>query len=121
MYSAAYYQKMPWLAVPIQNVQKCLEAVADKFRVKGIPHLVILDGYDATVYTLDGRGAVAKDPYGLEFPWEPKTLMSVLPRPVRNMIKAQIDTFKSSIRKALSGILQSIMPPSVLKSLGMTA
>jgi predicted DCC family thiol-disulfide oxidoreductase YuxK len=58
--------------------------------LQGIPHLVILDGDDATVITLDGRTAIAKDQYGLEFPWRARTLLNMMPKPLKRMVKAQI-------------------------------
>ena len=85
-----YYSKMPWLAVPISNVEQVFNNIAGKYNCKGFPHMVILDGYDASVYTLDGRTMVAKDKYGLEFPWAPRTLMNALPRPLKDLIKRQV-------------------------------
>jgi hypothetical protein len=65
---AGYFSKMPWLAVPLENVNAILQVLAPKFDMKGIPHLVILDGDDASLITTDGRTNVLKDSYGLTFP-----------------------------------------------------
>merc|ERR1711988_218368 len=43
-----------------------------RFKVKGIPSLVILDGDRAEVITTDGRSAIMGDPCGESFPWRPK-------------------------------------------------
>ena len=111
----AYYQKMPWLAVTMDNVQKVTEKLSPKYQVRGIPHLVILDGQDASVYTLDGRTMVMKDQYGLEFPWRPRSIMNLLPRNVRSAIKAKIANFKTDVRDRLIQILKGIIPPSLWK------
>lgn len=66
-----YFEKMPWLAVPIQGVAAVTQALGSKLGVKGIPHLALLSS-DGTIITLDGRKAVLQDPHGLSFPWRPK-------------------------------------------------
>jgi thiol-disulfide isomerase/thioredoxin len=106
-----YYSKMPWLAVPIGNLQKVIEVLGPKYQMKGIPHLVILDGQDASVYTLDGRRMMMEDSYGLQFPWAPRTLMNMLPRPLRAIIKQQM----MSIKKFLRGVLEGFLPQQVVK------
>ena len=113
----AYYQKMPWLAVTMENTPAVLQNLAPKYQMKGIPHFVILDGYDASVYTLDGRTMVKKDKYGLEFPWQPRTLMSILPRPIKQFIQLQVQTIKAKLHNVVMGILESITPQWLLKSI----
>jgi len=112
-----YYHKMPWLAVPMETTQKCLQLTAPKYQLKGIPHLVILDGVDATVYTLDGRTKIQQDKYGLEFPWRPRTIMNMLPRPVKAMIQKQIDSFKFKLQKLLQGMMEGLLPNQLIKQL----
>jgi thiol-disulfide isomerase/thioredoxin len=109
----AYYQKMPWLAVPVGSASQINAKISPTYGVKGIPHLVFLDGYDASIFTTDGRTAVAKDPYGLEFPYKPRTLMALLPRPIKKLIKAQMDSFKLF----LQGMLESMSPKRVIARL----
>jgi hypothetical protein len=108
--AVGYYQKMPWLAVTLENVNGVLEKLAPKFGLKGIPHLVILDGDDASVITLDGRMAVAKDPYGLEYPWRPRTLMSLIPKPIQRIVKAQLESALKALKNYLRGVLESLAP-----------
>jgi hypothetical protein len=81
--------------------------------LQGIPHLVILDGDDATVITLDGRTAIAKDQYGLEFPWRARTLLNMMPKPLKRLVKAQIVKVGSSLQSLLKGIIQGIAPGKV--------
>lgn len=71
-------------------VQNVAEKLSSKYQVKGIPHFVILDGEDMSVYTLDGRQKVLQDKYGLEFPWQPRTLMMLLPKPIKRLISQQL-------------------------------
>merc|ERR1711871_538387 len=51
-----YYGEMPWLAVPFVD-ERVKERLNEKFGVRGIPCLVILDGAGELV-TKDGRGQV---------------------------------------------------------------
>eukprot|EP00667_Euglena_gracilis_P008774 EG_transcript_8894 len=72
----SYFKTMPWLALPFAEREK-KAALSKKFKVNGIPTLVILDS-DGTLITLEGRSAVSKDPSGAEFPWRPKQLKEIL-------------------------------------------
>jgi hypothetical protein len=89
------------------------------YNLKGIPHLVILDGYDASVYTLDGRTMVAKDKYGLEFPWAPRNFLTVLPRPLQRVIKGWVKAAKTKVKGLVRGVLEGFMPPSLLVKMGL--
>ena len=113
-----YYRTMPWLAVTIDNISKCVEKTTSLYNVKGIPHLVILDGQDASTYTLDGRTKVLQDPYGLEFPWRPRTpgnlIKQFLPRSLRTIFGRQIANVKGKIFTLLRGFLQSFLPGSII-------
>jgi len=72
-----YYGEQPWLALPYSARDKKAE-LSKKFKVDGIPALVILNADDATVITKDGRSAVMKDPTGTKFPWIPPTFQEAL-------------------------------------------
>ena len=109
-----YYQQMPWLAVTLDNLEKVLQKLGPKYELKGIPHLVILDGDDASVISLDGRTVIANDQHGLEYPWRPRTLLSLLPKPLKRMVKAQIEKVTTSVRSTLRGVLDSLAPAKVL-------
>uniref|UniRef100_J3LPM3 protein-disulfide reductase n=2 Tax=Oryza brachyantha TaxID=4533 RepID=J3LPM3_ORYBR len=60
---SAYFAKMPWLAVPFSD-SKALADLNERFKVMGIPHLVILDAEFGEVYTEDGVELVSE--YGAE-------------------------------------------------------
>ncbi len=106
-----YYSKMPWLAVTAENVDRVTQLLAPRYQMQGIPHLVILDGEDASVYTLDGRGKVLQDPYGLEFPWRPRSLYRLLvPRFVRNVINDQVFRVKDKLRRVVRALVRAVLP-----------
>merc|ERR1740138_643520 len=71
-----YFSEMPWLALPFSERER-KEKLSSKFKVRGIPTLVILD-VDGSVITTDGRSAVSEDPTGAAFPWKPKPLSALL-------------------------------------------
>lgn len=68
---ADYFGEQPWVALPYDQ-RDVKAALSKKFKVQGIPSLVILDG-EGKVITKDGREAVMKDPTGEKFPWTPPT------------------------------------------------
>jgi nucleoredoxin len=64
-----YYGEQPWVSLPFE--QRDLKAVlSKKFKVQGIPSVVILDG-EGGLITRDGREAISGDPTGLKMPWTP--------------------------------------------------
>ena len=71
-----YFSEMPWLALPFSERDR-KEKLSSKFKVRGIPTLVILDA-DGSVITTDGRSAVSEDPTGAAFPWKPKPVSELL-------------------------------------------
>ena len=50
-----------------------------KFRVRGIPSLVIMDETGAVI-TAEGRAIINGDPQGNDFPWRPKPLSELIGR-----------------------------------------
>jgi nucleoredoxin len=71
-----YFAEMPWLALPYSS-RELKAKLSQKFKVQGIPSVVILDGNGAVI-TKDGRAALSSDPTGEEFPWKPKSLKEIL-------------------------------------------
>merc|ERR1711975_18303 len=70
-----YFKEQPWLAIPYVDRSK-KDALSKKFKVQGIPTLVIVDKEGKTI-TTDGRSAVTEDPTGSNFPWIPPTFSDV--------------------------------------------
>ena len=73
----SYFGEQPWLALPYAE-RKLKAALSKKFKVSGIPSLIILDGETGEVITKDGREAVMEDPEGERFPWKPPTLWEAM-------------------------------------------
>jgi len=71
-----YAAEMPWLALPYSE-RELKGALSKKYKVRGIPSLVILDGAGELI-TAEGRSEVTADPEGKMFPWIPQTLGDVL-------------------------------------------
>ncbi|KAF0922479.1 hypothetical protein E2562_037263 [Oryza meyeriana var. granulata] len=68
----AYFAKMPWLAVPFSDSEG-LSNLNERFKVMGIPHLIILDAKSGEIYTEDGVELV--DDYGTEaYPFTPERI-----------------------------------------------
>merc|ERR1719330_2080482 len=67
----SYYAEQPWAALPYED-RDLKEKLSKKYKVQGIPSLVILD-LSGNVITKEGRDAVMKDPAGEKFPWHPPT------------------------------------------------
>ncbi len=64
-----YYAEMPWLALPFAD-REAKSKLSKKFKVEGIPTLVVLDAEGNTL-TTKGTEKVSADPTG--FPWPPTT------------------------------------------------
>merc|ERR1711988_83039 len=71
-----YFKDMPWLALPFAD-RAGKDRLNKKFKVQGIPSLVIVDK-DGQTITTDGRSAVSEDPQGANFPWIPPTFSDVM-------------------------------------------
>jgi nucleoredoxin len=61
---------MPWLRLDY-NQQDKKEELSDKFDVKGIPKLILLDGDSGDIITTEARDQIQnKDKKGEHFPWK---------------------------------------------------
>jgi nucleoredoxin len=74
---AAYHKDMPWPALPFEDRERKAR-LSSKYKVQGIPTLILLDAKTGEVITTDGRSAVSGDPKGLKFPWKPLPLKEAL-------------------------------------------
>ncbi|XP_065891038.1 nucleoredoxin-like [Dysidea avara] len=72
-----YFNEMPWHAVSFSD-KATKTNLSRKFKVSGIPTLILLDGETGAVLTADGRSIVAEDPEGTQFPWKPKPLSELI-------------------------------------------
>jgi len=65
---AEYYHSMPWLALPYNDRDRKND-VSQKYGVRGIPTLVLLDSATGEVISMNARMSVTQDPSGSGFPW----------------------------------------------------
>lgn len=94
---SSYFSEMPWLAVPYAD-RDLKKKLSKKFKVSGIPALILLDGETGAVLSKDGRSVIASDPEGTGFPWAPKTLGELLGDELLNGEGAKLDR-----KEALAG------------------
>jgi len=74
----SYHGEQPWLALPFSE-RKIKETLSKKYKVRGIPSFVVLDGATGTTITTDGRSALMEDSPKFEaFPWKPPTVWEAL-------------------------------------------
>lgn len=82
-----------WYALPPEEAMGERGAkLGEKYRVKGIPSLVLLDE-SGNVITTDARNKIPQDKAGIGFPWRNPILtlyITVLPKSLRLLIKTHI-------------------------------
>jgi len=71
-----YSSKMPWLCTVFNEQNK---KIGKKYKASGIPHLVVLDGTNGDVITMQGTAEVREDENGANFPWRPKPFSQIFP------------------------------------------
>ena len=79
--------------------------LGDKYKVKSIPTLVLLDEI-GNVITTDGRNKIPMDKAGIGFPWKSpiSVLISALvPRSMRLLMKSQIGEVVDLVKKVVLG------------------
>lgn len=100
---------MKWLALPPQEAMgERGQWLAEKYGMKSIPHLVLLDDV-GNVITKDARTQIPKDKAGIGFPWRNplSTLyITVVPKTLRHMIKSNISGFKDQMLKRINTVLR---------------
>jgi len=65
-----YFGEMPWLALPFED-RDAKNALSKKWKVRGIPTLVLVDGKTGETITTKGREAVSDVE---AYPWKPPSL-----------------------------------------------
>lgn len=95
-----YFTQMPWVALPPEEATGLRgEQLSNKYKVKGIPTLVLVDDLGQTI-TTDARNKIPQDKAGIGFPWRNPLLQIysiILPRPLRMMVKLQVDAIRTKI------------------------
>lgn len=104
---AQYFTHMPWLALPPEEATgERGQQLSDKYRVKGIPSLVLVDDLGQTI-TTEARNKIPQDKAGIGFPWRnplAQLYATIVPRTLRMMVKLQVDTIRTSIVQKVKGL-----------------
>lgn len=102
-----YFTHMPWLALPPEEALGPRgEKLSNKYKVKGIPTLVLVDDLGNTI-TTDARNKIPQDRSGVGFPWRnplAQVYTVLFPRSLRMLVKLQIDSVKTKIVGKIKGI-----------------
>lgn len=111
-----YFTKMNWLALPFEEAAgRRGQALGEKYKVKGIPHLVLLDEV-GNVITLDGRSKIPADKAGIGFPWGNPLVQlytTLFPKSLRLMVSSHIGGAKEKLlggfsKEKISGVIQGV-------------
>mmetsp|Transcript_19563 Transcript_19563/g.41884 ORF Transcript_19563/g.41884 Transcript_19563/m.41884 type:complete len:358 (+) Transcript_19563:103-1176(+) len=101
-----YFTQMNWLALPPDEAMgQRGQLLGEKYKVKSIPTLVLLDEI-GNVITTDGRNKIPMDKAGIGFPWRSplSVLISTLvPRSFRLMVKTQLAGVLGLVKGILTG------------------
>lgn len=66
---AEYFGEMPWLALPFGDRER-KNVISEKYGVRGIPTLVLLDSATGATINPNARNLVVGNPKGQGFPWK---------------------------------------------------
>lgn len=105
---AQYFSHMPWLALPPEEAMGARgQQLGDKYKVKSIPALVLIDDLGNTI-TLDARTKIPKDKAGIGFPWRDplsQLVHTFIPRSLRSLIRSQIQSLKWAVINKLKSLI----------------
>ena len=100
-----YFATMPWLALPFEESLGSLgEALSNKYKVKSIPTLVLIDGKTGATITTEGRTKIPADKAGVGFPWR-----SPVSNLARNIVPGPIRRLLGGIRRKFFNILRGML------------
>lgn len=105
---AQYFSQMPWLAIPPEEAMgERGQKLGDKYKVKSIPTLVLIDDLGNTI-TTDARNKIPQDKAGVGFPWRDpvsQLIHTFIPRSLRALIRTQIQSMKRGIFNKLKALV----------------
>jgi nucleoredoxin len=108
---AQYFTQMNWLAMQPEDAMGTRgQQLALRYKVKGIPSLVLLDEV-GNVITLDARNKIPQDKAGIGFPWRnpiAQAYVNLVPKSVRLLIKTQLLDFKENFITKLKLLVSNI-------------
>merc|ERR1719337_473158 len=102
-----YDEQADWAALPYKD-RATKNALSKKYKVRGIPTLVILDGKTGETITLDGRDGVSSEPEA--FPWKPPSIQDILVGVVVRRARRLGETPPLQWRCMLRRALRSVSP-----------
>ncbi|KAL7555002.1 hypothetical protein ACHAWF_018579 [Thalassiosira exigua] len=101
-----YFTQMNWLALPPDEAMgQRGQLLGDKYKVKSIPTLVLLDEI-GNVITTDARNKIPMDKAGIGFPWRSpiSVLVSTLvPKSFRLLVKSQFAGILGLVKGVILG------------------
>ena len=56
---------------------------------------------------------IAHASYGLEFPWRPRSVLSLIPKPLKKMLAAQLEIAKKYLLNVFRGVQEGLAPAKV--------
>ena len=110
-YGQYFTQMGGWFALPPEEAMGARGSMlSDKYKVKGIPTLVLIDDL-GHVITRDGRNKIPQDKAGIGFPWRnpiATVYMTIIPRRLRLLIRLQVETVSDTVVTKAKSILDQI-------------
>ncbi len=104
-----YFATMPWLALPFDaSNERIGQVLSDKYAVKSIPTLVLIDGDTGALITKDARNKIPSDLAGVGFPWRSagsNLARSVVPGPIRRFVGGAIAKLRNRVFNILRMLL----------------
>lgn len=95
-----YFTHMNWLALPPEEALGARgQMLANKMKVKGIPHLVLLDEAGGVI-TYDARNKIPTDKAGIGFPWRSPVSILIhlfVPKSLRMLLKDHVCAIKNKL------------------------
>jgi len=88
------------------------QMLSEKYKVKGIPTLVLLDEI-GNVITTDARNKIPMDKAGIGFPWRNPVAtlyMTILPKSLRLMVKGKVKTVKDKLMTKVKIVFAELNP-----------
>ena len=110
-YGQYFTQMGGWLALPPEEAMGARGSMlSDKYKVKGIPSLVLIDDLGHLI-TRDGRNKIPQDKAGIGFPWRnpiATLYMTVLPRSLRLLLRLQVESVTGAVVTKVRSIFDQL-------------